>query len=182
MGEQAADRSEWVREALERYERPLVRYALRLTGDLELARDVVQDTFYKLCAVEPARLNGCLAAWLYTVCRNRAMDLSKRERRTEPLDAERADRFPTRLPSPELAAEWSETRQLVFDAIHDLPDDERECVLMKFQDGFTFREISQITGMPFSTISHRVHRAVLKLSERLRGLELGPAQLSRKQP
>jgi hypothetical protein len=36
--------------------------------------------------------------------------------------------------------------------------------------------------MPFSTISHRVHRAVLKLSERLRGLELGPAQLSRKQP
>jgi hypothetical protein len=46
-------RVEWVREAMGRHEAALLRYAQSLTGDPELARDVVQDTFLKLCEQEP---------------------------------------------------------------------------------------------------------------------------------
>ena len=67
MNDSNADPAEWVREALARHERALVAYALRFTGNLEQARDVVQDTFVKLCTADYAQVNGHLAAWLYTV-------------------------------------------------------------------------------------------------------------------
>ena len=49
-------RGEWVREALERHEASLLRYAESLTRDPDLARDVVQDTFLRLCEQDPEEL------------------------------------------------------------------------------------------------------------------------------
>ena len=48
--------TDWIRDVLEEYQAALTRYAMRITGDLEKARDVVQDTFLKLCRQEPARI------------------------------------------------------------------------------------------------------------------------------
>ena len=50
----------WVEEALDEYEVPLVRYAVSLLGDVEIARDIVQDTFLKLCKQRPKDLQGHL--------------------------------------------------------------------------------------------------------------------------
>ncbi len=74
-------RSTWVRSLLERHEGPLVRFAARITGDAERARDVVQEVFLRLCGQDPAALDGHAAAWLYTACRNRAVDVRRKERR-----------------------------------------------------------------------------------------------------
>jgi RNA polymerase sigma-70 factor (ECF subfamily) len=71
---------DWLRSALGRYERPLVRYAHRLTGDLETARDVVQDTFLTLCRQQPGSVDDHLGPWLFRVCRNRALDVMKARR------------------------------------------------------------------------------------------------------
>jgi len=69
-------RAEWVRAAVDRYAGQLTQYATLITGDLEQARDVVQDTFVRLCAEKPSTVNSHLAQWLFTVCRNRALGLS----------------------------------------------------------------------------------------------------------
>ena len=54
------------------YESQLIAYAANiLAGDVERARDVVQDTFLRLWQSEPGRVRDNLKAWLYTVCRNR---------------------------------------------------------------------------------------------------------------
>ena len=66
--------------AQQQYEERLLRYATRLTGDAELARDIVQETFARLCG-ESAKLNGDLLPWLYTVSRNLAMDARRRTQR-----------------------------------------------------------------------------------------------------
>ena len=68
----------WIYEVVERYERPLVRYAARLLGDVEHARDVVQDTFLQLIRQDHSKLDGRLPEWLFTVCRNRALDVRKK--------------------------------------------------------------------------------------------------------
>ena len=81
-------KAEWVKAAMDRYAGPLTRYAVFITGDLELARDVVQDTFVKLCGEEPARLNSRLSPWLFTVCRNRALDVIRKESRMKLLSQE----------------------------------------------------------------------------------------------
>ncbi len=66
------DRESWVTGAVARFEKPLFVYASRLLRDAEAARDVVQETFLKLCASERESVDDHLAEWLFTVCRNRA--------------------------------------------------------------------------------------------------------------
>ena len=74
-------RSDWIRSALAQYEGALTRYATHLTGDVERARDVVQDTFLRLCSQKPSRVRDHLAQWLFTVCRNRALDVLRKDNR-----------------------------------------------------------------------------------------------------
>ena len=69
----------WLGEALERFERPLTAYARRLTGDLDAARDVVQDAFLKLCQRPFQPNDPRLGPWLFRVCRNRAIDHLRKE-------------------------------------------------------------------------------------------------------
>ena len=70
-GKTTTDDGSWVRGAVARFEGPLTLYAARLLGDAEAARDVVQETFLRLCVQDRAAIEPRLAEWLFTVCRNR---------------------------------------------------------------------------------------------------------------
>src|SRR5215207_2530212 len=98
-----------MREAVSRYERPLVLYALRIVGDAERARDVVQETFARLCDKPPARVdgnaNGELGQWLYTVCRNAALDVRRKEKRVMPMVDAVAERLESEMQRPDEVAE-----------------------------------------------------------------------------
>lgn len=76
-------RSAWIQRALEAYEAPLLRYALRLVGDAERARDVVQDAFIRLCQSDPVAAGDPPTAWLFAVTRNRALDVRRKEKRMQ---------------------------------------------------------------------------------------------------
>lgn len=169
-------KAEWIRAALDRFERPLLRYALRLTGDLETARDVVQDTFLKLCEARPERVDGHLAAWLYTVCRNRAFDVRKKEGRMDPLAEEALESCPARDPSPGTVAAGREVHGMVLDALRGLPEREREAFRLKFQDDLTYREISQIMGVSLGTVSTLIAGALDTVRGRLRAQHIEPAR------
>src|SRR5213594_2968888 len=80
-----ATKSTWIVAALDQYEGHLVRYATWILGDVERAREVVQETFLRLCKEQPARIESHLAQWLFTVCRNLAFDVRKKENRMSPL-------------------------------------------------------------------------------------------------
>ena len=79
------ERESWVQDAVARFEGPLTLYAARLLRDAETARDVVQETFLKLCASDRNSIDGHLAEWLFTVCRNRALDVLRKEHRMTQL-------------------------------------------------------------------------------------------------
>ena len=174
MDKAKTNHSGWIREALARYERPLIAYACRFTGDLETARDVVQDTFLKLCQADAARLNGRLAGWLYTVCRNRALDVSKKNRRSQPLEDGQAESIASQDPDPSDAAAASETKRLIVETVETLPETQQEVFRLKFEGGLTYREISAVTGMPLSTVSYQVHAAMTRVCERLRACTEAP--------
>src|SRR6185436_20360990 len=80
-----ATKSTWIVSALKEYENHLVRYATWILGDVERAREVVQETFLRLCKEQPANLGDHVAQWLFTVCRNLAFDVRKKENRMTPL-------------------------------------------------------------------------------------------------
>ena len=142
--------TDWIRDVLEEYQGALTRYAMRITGDLEKARDVVQDTFLQLCRQEPARIEGHLAQWLYTVCRNRALDVKRRESRMTVL--QEVDGF-IAVDQAKSPAQQVETREMVtqvLTALNQLTPNQQEVIRLKFQDGLGYREIGQITGLSTS--------------------------------
>jgi len=97
--------AEFTRSALIEYEQRLTRYAAHLIGDAELAREVVQDTFLKLCTQKPSRIRKYLAQWLFTVCRNRALDVCRKERRMTPISKAQLDAQVDCRAEPSSAAE-----------------------------------------------------------------------------
>jgi len=168
-------KADWVRAALERYEKPLVRYAARFTGQTELARDVVQDTFLKLCAADRAKVEAHLAPWLYRVCRNRALDVMKKERRMQPLMTEEAESRPSPSSAPSEVAAGHETQAAVLEALEGLPEKQREAFRLKFQDQLSYKEISEVTGYPVNNVRYLIHTSLKAMREQLRGrLDLAP--------
>jgi RNA polymerase sigma-70 factor (ECF subfamily) len=169
MTNEALTHAEWVRLALERFETPLVRYAARLTGDLDRARDVVQDTFLKLCTAERDQIDGYLAQWLYRVCRNRALDVMKKEQRMQPLATDQVEARPSPAPTPRRVAEGHETLDNVLQAIDTLPDKQQEVFRLKFQDELSYKEISTVTGFPVTNVRYLIHCALKAMREQLHG-------------
>src|ERR1044072_8533361 len=88
---------------------PLTRYATRLLGDPDRARDVVQDTFVKLMAQPSAAINGHAVEWLFTVCRHRALDVLRKEGRMRRFDEGQVERVTTSEPRPGRKLEHAET-------------------------------------------------------------------------
>lgn len=149
-----------VAEALERYERPLLRYAHRLVGDLEAARDIVQDTFLRLCRQAPETVESYLGQWLYTVCRHRAVDHLRKDGRMKTLDD-----IP--LPAPhrgaEDRAEHHEASSQLAALLERLPARQQEVVRLKFESGLSYREISAITKASVSNVGFLLHTALKTL-------------------
>jgi RNA polymerase sigma-70 factor (ECF subfamily) len=162
-----ADR-EWVRAAVRRYERPLVAYAAHLTGNLDQARDVVQETFVRLCGADRAEVEPRLAAWLFTVTRNGAIDLRRKQKRMrlveddEPFAAMVAGQTP-----PDLVAERGDSLSAVLDAIATLPPVQQEAVRLKFQHGLSYKEIGAVLNLTATNVGFILHTALKAVRARL---------------
>jgi RNA polymerase sigma factor (sigma-70 family) len=173
MGEQRQSRAEWVGEALARYEQPLIRYACRYTGDLELARDVVQDTFLRMCKADREKIEHGLAGWLYTVCRNRALDVRKKEGRMGLIKDAQAVADPDESARPSSEVARRQEHALVLEALESLPEDQKEAFRLKFQDHLTYREIGQVMGKSLGTVSRLLTKALGNIRGQLRvGMDL----------
>ena len=162
----------WVRSVLDQYERPLLRYAAGIVGDVDHARDVVQDTFLKLWQKPPDRSGNHVAQWLYTVCRNRALDVRKKERRMKPLTDHTDQGRPAGDPSPPQALIDSETAGQVTAALAVLPENQQEVLRLKFQNGFSYKQIAGITGLSVSNVGYLIHVGIQALRSQLHSLGL----------
>jgi RNA polymerase sigma-70 factor (ECF subfamily) len=160
--------SDWLTQALERYEGPLLRYALRMTGNLERAREVVQDTFLKLWETDPKTVEDHLAPWLFTVCRNRVLDVQKKEKRMHPVE-EPIVLAPDIGPAEQY--EKRQTQNTLFQLVDSLPPNQREVVRLKFQNDLSYREIAEVLGLSVSNVGFLLHTAIRAIRDKLAALE-----------
>jgi RNA polymerase sigma-70 factor (ECF subfamily) len=160
--------SSWLPSVMADYEKPLTRYAAHITGDVERAREVVQDTFLKLCRQRPAEIRNHLAQWLYTVCRNRALDVRRKERRMTAIsDAQLQLQAHSGL---ELSAALEKEEQLtdVLKVLDTLPANQQEVLRLKFHGDLSYLEISQITSLTVSNVGFLIHTGLNTIRERVR--------------
>jgi len=163
----------WIHEAVAHYEGPLTLYATRLTGNLERARDVVQETFLKLCRQRREEVDEHLAEWLYTVCRNHALDTRRKERRMTAIATSTLSERCDSTPSPEIAFERGEETGAVLRLLDDLPEEQQECIRLKFQHGRSYKEISAITCKSVSHVGVLIHLGVKALRTQVEARSTG---------
>ena len=159
---------DWIHEAVERYERPLVAYVSRLLGGLEPARDVVQDGFLRLCRQDRSVVEGHLAEWLFTVCRNLALDQLRRQHREVVMDTQdsviatvAADDAP-----PSQALEQAEAKDSVLKLLATLPARQQELVRLRFQQGLSYKQIAAVTNLTATNVGFLIHTAIKALHTR----------------
>jgi RNA polymerase sigma-70 factor, ECF subfamily len=180
----------------DRYADVVYAAAIRLTSDRQVAEEVVQETFLALWnraeLFDPG--TGSLAAWLHTIARNRTVDRLRaagRRPNLVPFSAtsgseeqetaalERIVASGTVLggadlgagPEGELAA--TELRDVIRDALADLPEHERTALVLAYSAELTQSEIAERLGWPLGTVKTRTRRALLRLRDVLAD-ELGP--------
>jgi RNA polymerase sigma factor (sigma-70 family) len=164
------DDPQWVRSVVGRFERPLLAYALRIVGqnDVERARDVVQETFARLCNEPPDNVNGHLGPWLYTVCRNAALDARRKARREMALIETADETIASDSPSPDAVAEANDATAHVLRVLGRLPANQQEVIRLKFQHQMSYRQISQITGHSESNVGFLIHAGIKTIRSMMR--------------
>ena len=159
----SSDSHGWVLEAVELYELPLQRYARRMLGDFDLAADAVQHAFVKLCGESHARLEGRVAPWLFRVCRNKALDHLRRAGREQPSDDQGAAACAVDgAADPAAVAEHEDMSRTLLALVRELPAPQREAIDL-WCEGFTSREIAEITGRTEGHVRVLVHRGLAAL-------------------
>ena len=157
-------------ELYDRYGGLAYSLALRILGDSGRAEDVVQEAFLKLWngATRFDESRGSLRAWLTTAVRNRSIDLlrgrSMHERRELALKPD----VTTAGAGPDEQAVAAQDRAAVRAALAELPEEQRQTVLLSYFGGFTQVEIAELTDVPLSTVKGRMRLALEKLGAYLR--------------
>ena len=158
-------REQFIGQAMREYESPLIGYAFTLLNDIDSARDVVQDTFLRLCRQDPAKVQVQLKSWLFTVCRNRALDVLRKERRTEPLKEIQWQKVAGPGLQPDERLDLQERLAQLRSLLNNLTQNQREVIILKFQQGLSYQESHEVTNLSTSNIGFLIHAGLKRLRE-----------------
>jgi RNA polymerase sigma-70 factor (ECF subfamily) len=172
-------------ELYRRHQAPIYRFALRMSGNIWAAEEIVQDVFMTLIRdpkkFDPGR--GALRSYLYGITRNRVMkhlERVPREWMNQEIDEDYTGQgglgFDVKTP-----AEWAEIRERreqVRAAVLELPVEFREAVVLCGLEELSYEEAAQLLDCPVGTIRSRLHRGRALLLAKLEMLRDGPRRAS----
>jgi RNA polymerase sigma-70 factor (ECF subfamily) len=160
-------------ELVIRWDRKIQGAIYRILGSEDDARDLCQEAFLKAYRALPGfKGEARFSSWLYQIALNLCRDRMRRRKGKvflsfdDPQVAEPASR-PANSPSALELVEAADLSRTVANAVATLPDDQRQIIVLKEYEGMTFLEISEILGVPLSTVKTRLYRGLVHLRERL---------------
>lgn len=161
------------------------RFAQRICGRPEDAKDLVQETFLNAYRGLPHfRGQAQLSTWLYTIA-SRACIRMRRKRKGEPerelsleefiptSDGEFRLQIPTQGLSPQAALENKEIRTALLEAIGKLPKKYRLVLVLRDMEGLSAKEVGTVMGLNERAVKSRLHRARLFVRKELSARGLG---------
>lgn len=145
--------------------------ALRITGSVQLAEEVTEDTFFQIWRqaprFDPSR--GTAKAWILTIARSRALDA---RRSIPPFESQTGFETDTHInvenhdELPDLLSAI-EQNQLLYDALKSLEPLPRQLIALSFFRGLSHDEIANQAELPLGTVKSHLRRAVIHLREML---------------
>ena len=154
-----------LRILVQRWERPVFAFLVRVLGSAEEAEDLCQDTFINLIkAAGRYRPEGRFRSWLFRIAGNQARSRLRRRKvlRFLPLSEDYED---TPDPDPDALATLAgrEQERIVQNAIMRLPDRQRQALVLKQYQDLSYREIAVAMGTSVSSVQMLLHRAMTAL-------------------
>jgi len=161
-----------------RWEDKIRGAAYRFLGSEEEAKDVAQEAFLKAYrALGGFKREARFSSWLYQIATNLCRDRLRRRRTRAAVSLEELEEtgpviVETR-PGAHEQLQQQDLARLVRRAVHALPEEQREVVILKEYQGLTFLEIAQALDVPVSTAKTRLYRGLGQLRLRLEREGLG---------
>ena len=159
---------------LERHKRKIFTSIIMVVKDKQLAEDIFQDTFYKvIITLKKGQYNeeGKFLPWVIRIARNLIIDHFRRAKKMPPVpvyvneDGEEISVFNllASTDNPENDEAITKFRKSIRNLINELPDDQREVVLMRIYYDMSFKEISEFTNVSINTALGRMRYALFNL-------------------
>ena len=140
--------------------RQMFALALSILKNYADAEDAMQETFLKVIkSINTYQKNGNARAWLLSITRNTAIDILRKKNGSVCIE----DVSVISTPANDFAEKFA-----VDEALMSLQGDDREIVVLKIVSGLKFREISELVGLPLTTVQKRYQRALKKLKTQLK--------------
>jgi len=164
-----------------KYQDRIFNLCFRFLGDRQEAEDVAQEVFIKVFkALKRFRSESSFYTWIYRItvntCKNRIKSLDyRRSKKNITLDDEKdtkhnSESFASGTGNiPDQIIEKKERIKLIQNAIEDLNYDHRAVIILRDIEGFSYDEISEITGHKLGTVKSKISRARNDLREKLKG-------------
>jgi RNA polymerase sigma factor (sigma-70 family) len=156
---------EALRRIYEKYRDDLLILAIALSHDVDLAEDAVHDVFVAFARnVGSFKLTGSLKAYLARCVANRIRDLMRTRRsRARAINTERACSASLDMNEPGRLIECSEELRLLSSALAELPEEQREVIVLRMHGRMRFKVIAQSLGLSVNTVKGRYRYGIRKL-------------------
>ena len=181
LGQYLQQRSETAFAELVRRHVDLVYSAAlrQLNGNRQHAEDATQAVFTDLARKAPSLVrHTSLAGWLYSSTRYATASIRRTESRRS-LREQTAHAMNPQLQESQAEPDWEEIRPLLDEVMHDLKEEDREAILLRYFEKLPLTEVGTRLGVPDNTARMRIERAISKLRTRLaaRGISSTAAAL-----
>lgn len=152
---------------MEKYEKQIYRRALRVSGNVEDARDLTQEVFLRVyLRLNSYKGDAPFGKWIHRVATNLWIDRSRKKKipivpwpEWEDGEEARSAEFPSATPGPERVLEERESLEEIASAVRRLPQRYREAFVMKNLQDRRYEEIAEALDCPAGTVKSRVFRA-----------------------
>lgn len=172
-------------EFLESIEQPMINFIYRYVGNLNTAEDLFQETFVRfLRSIDRFEPTASLKTYIFTIARNLCLDhLKARKNRVDDPALEDDEGQVIKMTellmtydNPSKTVEEKELQERVLSKLQKIPEINRDALILRLYNGFSYEEIAEITEVPVGTCKFRVHSAIESLRELMgekRNLEKG---------
>ncbi|MDF7798183.1 RNA polymerase sigma factor [Pontiellaceae bacterium B1224] len=156
-------------EAMEQYQSSLLRYATRVLNNEEAAQDVVQEAFIRLHGnLEKIKTRGVqMKGWLFRTTHNVAVDYIRKESRRRALHEKQSKQADLFANDPTAQQEREEKQALVMRHLNTLKPKEREVLVLRLQEGMSYKDIAGVLKRSEGYVGTLIHTATKKLSQSL---------------
>jgi RNA polymerase sigma factor (sigma-70 family) len=151
-------------QCVDLYSDRVYRYILKSTKDADQAKDIVQDAFVRLWESHTEVMFEKSKSWLFTTAYRIMIDGIRKN--------SKISRMESHHPEPQHTRHWSDLQEVLHQALGELPEIQRQLVLLRDYEGYSYEEIGEITHLNPSQVKVYIFRARKRLKDHLVSMDL----------